>query len=65
MIFKSAIANNGEAFWSPGGYYIVVSPEIGADSWYVRILDFATWKHRRFNFPTEMQARTEADRWRL
>lgn len=55
----------GEQFWSPAGYWIVVAKEVGADTWYVRVLDFANFKHRRSEFATEVQARTEADRWRL
>lgn len=54
-----------EPFFTPIGYYVVTAQEIGSDVWYVRVLDFATWKHRRFDFPTEVEARTEADRWRL
>lgn len=56
-------------FSSPSGYWIVTAREIGPNGatglWYVRVLDFATYKHRRFDFPTEAQARTEADLWRL
>lgn len=52
-------------FLSPSGYYIVLAAEIGREGWYVRVLDFATWKHRRYEFPTESKARAYADQWRL
>jgi hypothetical protein len=54
-----------EQFLSPSGYYIVVAPDVSGECWYVRVLDFATWKHRRDEFDTESAARREADRWRL
>lgn len=50
---------------SPSGYWIVLAQELGSERWYVRVLDFATWQHRRYDFPDESSARREADRWRL
>lgn len=54
-----------EQYLAPSGYWLVLRPEIGSPSWVVRVLNFATWTHRRFEFPDEASARTEFDRWRL
>lgn len=62
MTFK---ALDTDAFFSPGGYYIIVRQDVSEAYWVVRVLDFADWKHRRDEFPTEAKARAEADRWRL
>jgi len=51
--------------FAPSGYYVIVRPEIGLDGWVVRVLDFATWAHRRMVFPDETAARTEALKWLL
>lgn len=55
----------GSAFWSPSGYYIVAAQLVGSATWYVRVLDFATWKHRLLPFGTEAEAFAEANRWRI
>jgi hypothetical protein len=56
----------GEQFWSPSGYFIVVRPHVGGTGgWIVRVLNFATWKHRERQFLTESDARKYADLWRI
>jgi len=43
-------------FWSPSGYYVVTRENIGGDGWIVRVLDFATWRHKVFKYPDEARA---------
>ena len=54
-----------KGFWSEGGLWICVRPEIGRPGWIVRVYNFATWKHKTLTFETEKEARTEAVRWML
>lgn len=51
--------------FAPCGYWIILGKELGSDTWYVRVLDFASWKHWQFDFASRDEARTEAGRWML
>lgn len=54
-----------EAFESPAGYWIVIRPEIGKPVWLVHVFNFVSFKHRKYEFHTETEARTYADMWRI
>ena len=54
-----------EMIGTPAGYVLVLRQEVGADHWILRVLNFATWKHLKYSYPTEAEARTAYDMWRL
>lgn len=54
-----------DRFWTPSGLYVVVREHIGKPGYALRVLDFATWKHREFTYPDATSARTQAELWRL
>lgn len=54
-----------DRFWSPNGLYVVIREHIGKPGYSVRVLNFATWKHREFTYPDAATALREAALWRI
>lgn len=50
---------------SPTGYIVHMRQQIGSTEWLVNVYDFATWRHRRFTYPTEAEARAAFALWSL
>ena len=65
MTFKVTLTHHREIYETPIGMWVVIRPNFGieGDGWTIRVLNFATWKHRTFNFATEAEARHELVRW--
>jgi hypothetical protein len=54
-----------DRFWTPNAMYVEVRPHIGKPGYLIRVLNFATWKHREFTYPDAATARTQAELWKL